>query len=87
MSRVRVTYEGNRRRDLRDFENSIYGNMDAYTLVDASAGLEKGPWSVELYVKNLFDTRGQLSKSIQCVEAVCGDPDGLTASAARSIRS
>jgi iron complex outermembrane recepter protein len=74
-----VTYEGNRRRDLRDFENSIYGNMKSYTLIDASTGIEKGPWSVELYAKNLFDSRGQLSKSIQCVESVCGDPDGLTA--------
>ena len=38
-----VTYEGNRRRDLRDFENSIYGNMKSYTLVDASTGVDKGP--------------------------------------------
>ena len=51
--------------------------MKAYTLVDGSAGLERGPWEAELYVKNLFDTRGQLSKSIQCLESVCGDPDHL----------
>ena len=74
-----VTYEANRRRDLRDFENSIYGNMKSYTQVDAAVGADKGPWSVDLYVKNLFDVRGQVAKSIQCVEAVCGDPDGLTA--------
>jgi outer membrane receptor protein involved in Fe transport len=74
-----VSYEGARRRDLRDFEQSIYGNMKAYTLVDAAAGIERGPWNVDLYVKNIFDVRGQITKSIQCVEAVCGDPDGLTA--------
>ncbi len=73
-----ITYEGNRRRDLRDFEQSIYGNMKAYTLVDAAAGVECGPWNVDLYVKNIFDVRGQITKGIQCVEAVCGDPDGLT---------
>ncbi|MBA3511020.1 TonB-dependent receptor [Sphingomonas sp.] len=73
-----VSYEGNRRRDLRDFEQSIYGNMKAYSLVDAAAGVERGPWNVDLYVKNIFDVRGQITKSIQCVEAVCGDPDGLT---------
>ena len=72
-----VTYEGKRRRDLRTFENSIYGDMKAYTLVDGSAGIERGPWEAELYVKNLFDKRGQLSKSIQCLESVCGDPDHL----------
>ena len=74
-----VTYEGRRRRDLRDFENDIYGNLKSYTLVDASAGVARDDWHAELYVKNLFDTRGQLSKSIQCIESVCGDPGGATA--------
>jgi outer membrane receptor protein involved in Fe transport len=72
------TYEGSRRRDLRIYENSIYGNMDAYSLFDASAGVERGDWSLDLYAKNLFDKRGEISKSIQCTESVCGDPDGVT---------
>ena len=54
--------------------NEIYGNLDAFTEVDVGAGVEKGPWSVDLYVKNLFDVRGQLSRSLQCREEVCGDP-------------
>ncbi len=74
-----LSYEGSRRRDLRDFENGIYGNLKAYALLDVATGIEKGPFTVGLYVKNLFDARGQLSKSIQCVEAVCGDPFGGTA--------
>jgi outer membrane receptor protein involved in Fe transport len=74
-----LSYEGKRRADLRDVENGIIGELDGYTLVDTSAGVEKGPWSVELYVKNLFDVRGQVTKGIQCVETVCGDPDGVTA--------
>ena len=74
-----VTYEGKRSRDLRPSINDIYGNMDSYTEVDLGAGVEKGPWSVDLYVKNLFDVRGRLSKGIQCREEVCGDQDGLTA--------
>ncbi len=74
-----VSYEGSRRRDLRLFENSIYGNMKAYATVDLGAGLDKGPWSVDLFAKNLFDKRGQVTKGIQCVEAVCGDPGGATA--------
>ena len=74
-----VTYEGKRRRDLRDFENGIYGNMASYALVDTSAGVSRGRWNVELYVKNLFDARGQLAKGIQCLESTCGDPAGDTA--------
>ena len=74
-----VTYEGKRKRDLRPGINDIYGNLDSFTEVDIGAGVEKGPWSVDLYVKNLFDVRGQLSKGIQCREEVCGDQFGDTA--------
>ena len=74
-----LSYEGKRRRDLRPGINAIYGNMKAFAEVDVSTGLDKGPWSVDLFVKNLFDGRGQLSKNIQCNEATCGDPDGGTA--------
>ena len=73
-----LTYEGKRKRDLRPAVNDIFGNMKAYTEVDMSTGIEKGPWTVDLYVKNLFDVRGQLSKGIQCNELVCGDPLGDT---------
>jgi outer membrane receptor protein involved in Fe transport len=74
-----VSYEGDRRADLRDIENDIIGKLDAFTLVDTSAGVEYGPWSLDLYVKNLFNVRGQITKGIQCLETVCGDPDGVTA--------
>ena len=75
-----VTYEGKRRRDLRPDINEIYGNLASYTEVDLGAGVETGPWSVDLYVKNLFDVRGQLSKGIQCREEICGDPFDTTLS-------
>jgi hypothetical protein len=71
-----LTYEGKRKRDLRPGINDIYGDMKAYAEADVSAGLDKGPWSVDLFVKNLFDARGQLSKGIQCREEVCGDQLG-----------
>jgi outer membrane receptor protein involved in Fe transport len=74
-----VTYEGKRRRDLRPDINEIYGKLASYTEVDLGAGVETGPWSVDLYVKNLFDVRGQLSKGIQCREEICGDPFDTTA--------
>ena len=74
-----VSYEGRRRRDLRPGINDIYGNMKPYAEVDVSAGIVKEPWSADLFVKNLFDVRGQLSKGIQCNEGVCGDPGGATA--------
>jgi outer membrane receptor protein involved in Fe transport len=74
-----ATYEGRRKRDLRPGINDIYGDMKAYAEVDLGAGVEKGPWTADLFVKNLFDVRGQLSKGIQCNEEVCGDAGGDTA--------
>ena len=71
-----LTYEGTRRRDLRPGINDIFGNMKSYAEADVSAGFDKGPWSVDFFVKNLFDVRGQLSKGIQCREEVCGDQFG-----------
>ena len=73
-----VSYEGKRKRDLRPDINDIYGNMKSFAEVDVGAGVETGPWSVDLYVKNLFDVRGQLSKSLQCREEICGDPFDTT---------
>jgi len=74
-----VSFEGDRTRDIRRGIQDIYGKLDAYSLVDMSAGIDKGPWSADLFVKNLFDVRGQIAKSIQCREPVCGDQDNVTA--------
>ena len=74
-----TSYEGARRRDLRDVENAIYGNMAGYAQTDASTGLTFGRWKTELFVKNLFDKRGEISKSVQCNERVCGDIGNDTA--------
>ena len=76
---VSGSYEGKRTRDLRTLQNAIYGNLPAYTQWDLSTGLKSGPWTADLYVRNLFDKRGIESKSIQCAETTCGDPDGVTA--------
>ncbi len=74
-----LSYEGSRTRDIRLAAQEIYGKMDAYSLVDIGSGIDLDNWSVDLFVKNLFDVRGQISKGIQCNEFVCGDPSGATA--------
>ncbi|HEV2044718.1 MAG TPA: TonB-dependent receptor, partial [Sphingomicrobium sp.] len=74
-----LSYEGDRTRDIRKDIQAIYGKLPAYALVNLSTGVDKGDWSVDLFAKNLFDKRGQITKGIQCVEAVCGDPSGATA--------
>jgi outer membrane receptor protein involved in Fe transport len=72
-------HEGRRTSDLRLNERGIVGDLPAYTTVDLSTGVTNGRWSVNLFVKNLFDVNGALGNGIQCNENVCGDPEGLTA--------
>jgi iron complex outermembrane receptor protein len=76
---LNVIHEGSRTSDLRLFERGILGPLDGYTTVDVSTGITNGRWKVDFYIKNLFDVNGALGNTIQCTEAVCGDPDGLTA--------
>ncbi|MBB4632775.1 TonB-dependent receptor [Sphingosinicella soli] len=74
-----VVYEGSRTSDLRLFERDLVGSLPSYTTVDISAGVRTDRWTVELYARNLFDSRGQVTRTFQCGESTCGDPDGETA--------
>ena len=40
----------------------LYGDLDGYSLFDLSAGIRKNSWSLDIYVKNVFDERNQLSR-------------------------
>jgi outer membrane receptor protein involved in Fe transport len=73
-----VNHIGSRRSDLRPAQNSIKGNLDAYTTADFSIGVKKDVWDIEAFATNLFDTRGVVNTGVQCLETVCGT--GVTAS-------
>jgi outer membrane receptor protein involved in Fe transport len=64
-----VSHEGKRSTDLR----GILGDLDAYTMLDLTAGFGRGNWYLDFYIKNVFDERAQLSRFTQCAEAVCGE--------------
>ncbi len=66
-----AVHVGKRRSDLRVYENGLIGNMAAYNVVDFSAGVSHNDWSVDMYIKNAFDTRAQLYKYTECAESVC----------------
>jgi iron complex outermembrane recepter protein len=76
---VNGAYEGERTRDVRTLQRQIYGDLDDYFTFDLSAGIESGPWSAQIFARNLFDARAEVGRFIQCLETTCGDPDGVTA--------
>jgi outer membrane receptor protein involved in Fe transport len=47
------------------------GTMPGFASVDFSVGAERDKTSVELFVKNAFDERGQLNRETPCTTSIC----------------
>jgi outer membrane receptor protein involved in Fe transport len=67
-----VFHQGGRRADLRDAENALLGELDGYTLFDFSAGYHWGAWELDLFARNLFGKRTELTRFAECATLTCG---------------
>jgi outer membrane receptor protein involved in Fe transport len=47
------------------------GNMPGFAAADFSFGAEKNKRTIELFIKNAFDTRGQLNRYTPCTTSTC----------------
>ncbi len=63
------TYQGASASDLRPANAAIIGQIAAFGQINLAAGSEWDKYSIELFVANVFDTRGQLSRFVEC--SVC----------------
>jgi outer membrane receptor protein involved in Fe transport len=67
-----AVYTGSSRSALLPSDEQLLGGkQDDYTLVDVSASVERGNWTAELFVENLFDKRAEIFRTAQCAEAFC----------------
>lgn len=86
-----VVYQDKSWSDLHAVERGILGQMPAYTLTDLSAGAAKGNLTVELFVKNLFDERANLTRYAECTIAtskgvpICGASPYIVPQTPRTI--
>jgi iron complex outermembrane recepter protein len=80
-----VVYAGKRWSDLRVVERGIVGELESYTNVDVTAGVDNGTYSVELFVGNVLDKRGEVSRFAQCPEQRCGFQSYTVTTAPRVI--
>jgi outer membrane receptor protein involved in Fe transport len=71
-ARGALVYVGERESSLLTFDRDVFGKIPAYTTLDLAFGLGKDSWNAELYVANAFDERGENSRGVECVTAVCG---------------
>ena len=75
-----LAYIGDRKAVLVTADSNKLGFSPAYTQIDASVGATRSGTTLELYVRNLNDVRGEQTRSAQCNINYCGpstfDPVG-----------
>jgi iron complex outermembrane receptor protein len=76
-AQVAGVYQTEIRAELQTADDALIGRQDAYGTIDLSLGVdnENQGWSIEAYVTNLFDVRGENYLSTQCFISVCANPD------------
>ena len=66
-------YQTGATQDLNVFNNALLGNTPGFVSFDFSGGIKKNNWTVDLFVQNAFDKRGQLTKNTFCSIAFCSN--------------
>jgi iron complex outermembrane receptor protein len=67
-----AVYQSSATDDLRTLESSIIGKLPSYTTFDFVAGVKRGNSTVEVFLKNAFDKRGEVTRTTECAIQVCG---------------
>ena len=66
-------------------EVAILGDLPGYGTADVSAGMKKDKWSFDVYMKNVFDNRGEIANYAECQATVCGGTTYIIPTAPRTI--
>jgi outer membrane receptor protein involved in Fe transport len=64
-------YQTNSTSDLNASDNDLLGNTPGFVSFDFSAGVRKNNWTVDLFINNAFDKRGELSRNTFCSVQLC----------------
>jgi outer membrane receptor protein involved in Fe transport len=67
-------YEGAARSVLPVADEAVLGPMPAYTSYDLSTGIGHNSWTASLSASNVFGSRGEISRYLQCNSAFCTTP-------------
>jgi len=67
-----LAHSGSAASRLNIADNALVGDIEANTTLDISTGVEKGSYSLELFVQNLTNENASLYKTTQCTDQVCG---------------
>jgi iron complex outermembrane recepter protein len=67
-----LSYQSSHETKLITAESLVFGTSPGFAQVDFSTGVKRGNLSVNLWVKNLLDELGDVSRYAECATAVCG---------------
>lgn len=66
-----MMHQSNATSRLKLSENALLGTTAGFTTFDASAGVTLGNINFEVFIQNMFDKRGELSRNAYCTSALC----------------
>lgn len=67
-----VQHQSSSRSFLTDAEYAAVGRVPGFDTVDFAVGGSWGQRTVQLYIQNAFDKRGELSRNTACTPTICG---------------
>ena len=68
---IAMVHQSSAPQDLRTAENAIIGELPAYTSFNLSAGFEFPWFSLDFFIRNATDERGELYRYTECAIATC----------------
>jgi len=64
-------YQTGATQDLNVYDDELLGDTPGFVSFDFSAGIKKDNWTIDLFIQNAFDKRGQLTKNTFCSITFC----------------
>lgn len=64
-------YQTGATQDLNEDNNRLLGNTPGFVSFDFGAGIRKDHWTLDAFIQNAFDRRGELTRNTFCSIAVC----------------
>jgi iron complex outermembrane recepter protein len=64
-------YQTDATSDLNVSDNALFGNTPGFVSFDFSAGIKRDSWTIDVFLNNAFDKRGELSRNTFCSITFC----------------
>lgn len=67
-----LNYRGSAHSQLQTADQAVVGSTPSFATADFSVGTNLDKWTVELFLQNAFDKRGELNRVVACAPFACG---------------